>query len=148
MGDDMGQVCWYGGWYGWGVRYGPISAHLTHIAHPGVLIWGTIWVGCAIWAHISTPHPYSTPKPYHPSYQHTWRCAIWVGGAIWAHIAHPTHIILHISTPNPYQHTPAISSPISAHPIHIIPQILRKNVKIGVLSSKSTVPAGNLDLDK
>ena len=65
MGDDMGgvcdmgpyqhtspishtQVCWYGGWYEWGVRYGPISAHPTHII----------------------PH-ISTPGPYHPPYQHT-----------------------------------------------------------------------------
>ena len=44
---------------------------------------------------------------------------------IWAHIPHPIRIIP-----------------------HIIPQILCKNVKIVVLSSKSTVPAGDLDLDK
>ena len=52
----------------------------------------------------------------------------------------------------PYHPSPAISSLISSHPIHIIPhiipQILHKNVKIVVLSSKSTVPAGDLDLDK
>ena len=30
----------------------------------------------------------------------------------------------------------------------IIPHIVQKNVKIVVLSSKSTVPAGDLDLEK
>ena len=31
---------------------------------------------------------------------------------------------------------------------HISPHIVHKNVKIVVLSSKSTVPAGDLDLEK
>ena len=46
--------------------------------------------------------------------------------------------ISHIGPLNPYQPSPAISAPNIAH----------KNVKIVVLSSKSTVPAGDLDLEK
>ena len=41
-----------------------------------------------------------------------------------------------------------ISAPISAFSCHISPHIVHKNIKIVVLSSKSTVPAGDLDLEK
>ena len=52
----------------------------------------------------------------------------------------------------PYHPSKPISS-LKTHIIphiipHIMPHIVHKNVKIVVLSSKSTVPAGDLDLEK